>query len=1117
MSLVTNSSVGPESAGLPAPSLSSPRHGALRVPDSLQRQLLAYRGHVWRIKLIEAAAIAIFGIAAAFLIVYGWDRLADTPRVVRTGLLVAAVALMAIVPWFVYRWVWRHRSLEPLARLLSREMPAVGDQLLGVIELTHSDSEQARSPALCQAAMNQVAADAAKRDLAHAAPPSRYRVWGGAAAAVVLASLALAAIYPAASANAVSRLVMPWKNTPRYTFTRIEPLPHELVLPHGEATTLSIVLAESSRWQPTTATLQIGNQPLTQASLKNGQYQFSLPPQITVDKLSLHVGDMTQDVTVQPTLRPELSSVMAAVRLPEYLGQNAIRRVDSRGGSVTMVRGSKAVFTATINRKLATGQINDREREVAGTTLASDNVAIDDVSSLKFKWQDQLGLAGREPFELTVNAVDDEAPTLICDGLPRQAVVLDSETLKFTARANDDFGIRRIGLMWRGLDVGAVEQPAAGEKPLAAGDFDTPEVEAIGTFSATSLGIEAQPLEVFVWAEDFLPGRNRIYSPPHVLYVLTPDQHAIWMTEQLSKWHRQALDVRDRERQLYEKNKQLREMSAEELDSAENRREIERQASAETSNGRRLDRLGQLGDELILAASRNPEIGVGHLERWAEMLQVLKDLSQNRMPSVADLLDKASEQPTLADRPLGPSDGIAQAKPTRVSGPQAGENRAGGGGTPNKPFEGKTPPLRNAPSLVDMESSANSPNEGNAEPGAPKKPSSPSLRFPVTTMMGKSQPKKPEPPKTQQDSMDKAVEEQADVLAEFDRLADELNAVLANLEGSTLVKRLKAASRQQNVVAGRLTNQLQPAFGVSRPRMDASVREELDKLKETEASSVTNVSYIMDDLAAYFERRRFMRFKATLDDMKENDVIGGLRQLSTELVSKQGLSVAQAEYWSDAMDRWAENLVDPACSGSCPGGKSPESLPPSIVLEVLQILEAEVNLREETRVAEQAKPAMEEKQRGENVDTLATTQGEIDERVVKVIARIEELPDARMHFGKELNMLAAVDRVMTEAAGVLQDGDTGEVAIACETEAIELLLRSKRINPKSGGGGGSTPGGGGNGNTVDSALALVGKGRNEKEVRENRDVGQTTGESGAVLPEEFRRGLDLYFNRIGGS
>ena len=104
----------------------------------------------------------------------------------------------------------------------------------------------------------------------------------------------------------------------------------------------------------------------------------------------------------------------------------------------------------------------------------------------------------------------------------------------------------------------------------------------------------------------------------------------------------------------------------------------------------------------------------------------------------------------------------------------------------------------------------------------------------------------------------------------------------------------------------------------------------------------------MDDLAAYFDRRRLVRFKAVLDDMRKQDVLGGLRQISDDIPREQGLSIAQCEYWSDVMDRWAEDLVDPACSGACPGCRSKGSLPPSIVLEVLQILEGEINLREET-------------------------------------------------------------------------------------------------------------------------------------------------------------------------
>ena len=103
---------------------------------------------------------------------------------------------------------------------------------------------------------------------------------------------------------------------------------------------------------------------------------------------------------------------------------------------------------------------------------------------------------------------------------------------------------------------------------------------------------------------------------------------------------------------------------------------------------------------------------------------------------------------------------------------------------------------------------------------------------------------------------------------------------------------------------------------------------------------------------------------------------------------------------------------------------------------------------------------------------------------------------------------------MLEASVILETPETGPTAIAAETEAIELLLQSKRINPKGGGGGGSSPGGGGKGSTKDSALALIGKGLNQKEIREDRGVSQATGESGPVLPEEFRAGLDEYFNRL---
>lgn len=1078
----------------------------LHIPDSLKQQLLDFRRRVWTIKCVETVSTIALVSLAAFLLVYVGDRFSDLPSVVRGTLVLAAIATTLLIPWFAYRWVWQHRQLEPLARLLGKKLPAVGDQLLGVIELSQNDSEQARSPALCQAAMQQVALDAAKRDFAQSTPPSRHVPLAGIAVVLSTVAAGLAIAYPGAAKNALARLTMPWQNIPRYTFTRIADLPTELIVAHGEPADLAITLTQQSQWQPSQATLTLGGQRPITAERDGDQYRFTLPPQIQPQSVVAQVGDVTHAMTIQPTLRPELTGITAKVRLPDYLKQNEVRDVDARAGTLSVVRGSQAVLTATANRDLASGAINDQVVQPAGPDLTSDSVQAQSTPQVKFQWQDRLGLTGHEPFELTINAIDDESPTLICDGIPRQAVLLDSETIKFSVQASDDFGIRRVGMMWRGFP-NAVNQPAKGERLLAAGEPNATTLDALGTFSAKSLQIAPQPIELYVWTEDFFPNRNRVYSPPHLVYVLTPDQHAIWITEQLSKWHRQALEVRDRERQLYEKNKELRSLSPQELASSDRRREVRRQASSEQTNGRRLARLGESGEQLVRTAARNPEIGVGHLERWAEMLQVLGDLSDNRMPSVADLLIDAAESPTK----------LASSAETK-SGPAAGQIRSAKPGASSEVAKGPSPKLRSAPQLADMESSANSPDENPSVPGPPKKPSSPSLRLPVTTVMGKN-PKpgeKPTPP-NQQDSIDSAVEEQEDLLAEFDRLADELNAVLANLEGSTLVKRLKAASRQQNLVAKRLTGQLQPTFGVSKFNIKAPNREVLEQLEETEQVSTKNVSFIMDDLSAYFQRRRFMQFKQVLDEMKQADVLGGLRTLASEISTKQGLSVSQAEYWSDSMDRWAENLVDPACSGSCPGGKSPESLPPSIVLEVLQILEAEIDLREETRVADQAVDAVDSEVHAAKARELAATQSQINQRVVDVIARIGELKDAQKHFGKELKMLAEVDLVMTEAAEILASAETGSPAIAAETHAIELILRSKRINPSGGGGGGSGPGGGGNGNTTDSALALLGKGTNAKEVRQRRDVSQTTGETGTVLPEEFRRGLDRYFDRLGGT
>src|SRR5262245_61825410 len=103
----------------------------LELPASLREQMFDFRSRVWTIKLIEAGCGALFGVLVAFLATFVLDRFFDTPFWLRLALFVVAMTGCAMVPFSVYRWVWRHRRLEQLARLLGRKHASVGDQLLG--------------------------------------------------------------------------------------------------------------------------------------------------------------------------------------------------------------------------------------------------------------------------------------------------------------------------------------------------------------------------------------------------------------------------------------------------------------------------------------------------------------------------------------------------------------------------------------------------------------------------------------------------------------------------------------------------------------------------------------------------------------------------------------------------------------------------------------------------------------------------------------------------------------------------------------------------------------------------------------------------------------------------
>lgn len=192
-------------------------------------------------------------------------------------------------------------------------------------------------------------------------------------------------------------------------------------------------------------------------------------------------------------------------------------------------------------------------------------------------------------------------------------------------------------------------------------------------------------------------------------------------------------------------------------------------------------------------------------------------------------------------------------------------------------------------------------------------------------------------------------------------------------------------------------------------------------------------------------------------------------------------------------------------------------MPPSIILEVLKITEAEMELRDATREAEQAREARTADQITAAAEPLAEEQEDLVFRTETVIQDIRELPEGEFEFEREIKILRAARSAMDEAYVMLNDESTGAPTVAAETEAIELLLRSRRSGGGGGGGGGSTPGGGGNGGTdASDALALAGRAIGAKDEVEERDVDRSTSRTASKIPAEFVEALDRYFDALEG-
>ncbi len=635
------------------------------IPAALRVQLDGFRRHLWRVKILEAVAAGMIGLLVSFLLVYGLDRVWQTPGWVRLAILVGGISLFGVfAPYWLHRWVWRQRREEQLARLIARRYPGLGDRLLGVIELqSQVGNADTLSPRLREAAMEAVALETGKRKLSEALPPQRHRRWslaalllaGGAAAAFVIA--------PRAGLNAFERWLMPLSQTERYTFTRLEKPPVYQAVAFGEAFDVSLRLSSDSDQRPAVAAGRFGLQVPVETTLTDGVYRFTFPGQQDPGVIYFKVGDLRHETRIEPVQRPAVEKSLAVVRSPGYLGVPD-RTVDMATGVVSAVEGSRVTLELTTTRPLAAGsygpsRVQRAEEsaetgdhvpvvgnlEISGTKARTAEIAVGaEPFEVPFSWTDELGLTGDAGFRLRIDAMVDGPPTCYLQGIERQKVMLPEETVDFEVLAEDDFGVKVAGIEWSGEFTRPTDEaPAKGEIKLQEGGPEERRVMSTAAFSPAAYGVTPQKITLRGYTEDYFPARGRVYSEPVTLYVLTRDEHAQLLKNRFDRTITEFEDLARREQELLDENRRLEKLDGEELQTEENTKRLENQEQAETESTRRMKDLTDRMESLMKDAARNGDIEKETLRKMAESLKAMQELAEDDLPAVEEQLKDAQD------------------------------------------------------------------------------------------------------------------------------------------------------------------------------------------------------------------------------------------------------------------------------------------------------------------------------------------------------------------------------------------------------------------------------------------------------------------------------------------
>lgn len=444
----------------------------------------------WRLKIFLRGAAITVGVAfAAFLLsAWGMDRLAFSPGAVVAFRVGVYALLLFLIVRFLVLPLARRVSDERVALYLEEHEPSLQAALLSAIEVGRPDADGQSpatggelSPALIHRLLEAAIAKCREIDEGRAIDAAAVRQAGMALAGLVALGAVIFLLSPAAVRHGASVLLLPWTDAEAASPYAISVEPGNATVARGADQRISARLlgfdSDEVRISTRAAESESWERLLMTRDEESGEYLFLFfdlraPTEYFIEANGVRSPLFRIDVADLPYVeRLDLE-----YRFPAYTG--LAPRVVENGGDIAVLPGTEVRFRVTATMAVPGGRIVLDEGEPVELVPTEDGVlegalTVSRAGFYRIELAHDGGALVRASLEYAIDLLDDLAPTVTIRTPGRDTRVNSIDEVYIEARAEDDYGIRSLELVY--MVNGGEEQVV----PLyRGGERRMPEVSA---------------------------------------------------------------------------------------------------------------------------------------------------------------------------------------------------------------------------------------------------------------------------------------------------------------------------------------------------------------------------------------------------------------------------------------------------------------------------------------------------------------------------------------------------------------------------------------------------------------------------------------------------------------